>query len=211
MISELQGILKALKGSPFDDIPTGDAGLPADALTQWAEMEPWKRIKDYNISRGGYIKNVYEKNMPRRDVDPGWELDADVFQERLANCPAGRIWGSFTDELPDDSELTIFTYAEISEARGSTIRRPSALVKEYHRTASWTSWLLRHSGNKRRNCIRRYGFVRRLVLPAHGLRSLVPLEIHLLQFGTEAFAPWRLPSNIKSFLHLRCMQLGQHR
>ena len=48
MQSELQGIMKALKGSPCDDIPTGDVGLPADAIIQWDAMEHGSRIKDYN-------------------------------------------------------------------------------------------------------------------------------------------------------------------
>ena len=79
MQAELQGIMRALKGLPFDDIPIGDAGLPADA-------------KDYNISRAEYIKQVYENSMTRRDIDPAWALQEDVFEARQASCPANRVW-----------------------------------------------------------------------------------------------------------------------
>ena len=66
--------------------------------------------------------------------------------------------GTVTDELLDDSELAIFTYVEISETRGFTIRPPSAFVKEYKRSAQWLSKLLRHSWNKKRIFASRCGF-----------------------------------------------------
>ena len=40
-----------MKGSPLDGVPTGDAGVLADAISPWDELEPGKRIKDYTISR----------------------------------------------------------------------------------------------------------------------------------------------------------------
>ena len=44
---DLQGAMKAFKGSPLDDVPTGDAGFPADAIIQWDLMEPGMLIRDY--------------------------------------------------------------------------------------------------------------------------------------------------------------------
>ena len=43
---DLQGAMKAFKGSPLDDVPTGDAGFPADAIILWDLMEPGMRIRD---------------------------------------------------------------------------------------------------------------------------------------------------------------------
>ena len=43
---DLQGAMKAFKGAPLDDVPTGDAGFPADAIILWDLMEPGMRIRD---------------------------------------------------------------------------------------------------------------------------------------------------------------------
>ena len=47
---DLQGAMRAFKGSTLDDVPTGDAGFPADGIIQWDLMEPGMRIKDYKDS-----------------------------------------------------------------------------------------------------------------------------------------------------------------
>ena len=52
---DVQGAMRAFKGSPLDDVPTGDAGFPADAIVHWDLMEPGKRIKDYNISAATFL------------------------------------------------------------------------------------------------------------------------------------------------------------
>ena len=67
------------------------------------------------VSRVEYVKNVHEKDMPKRDIDLAWEIEADTFEERPADCPADRMFGIFTDEIPDDSELSICTYSELCE------------------------------------------------------------------------------------------------
>ena len=36
----IKGVIQALKGSPFDDVPLEDCGLPADAIIRWDEIEP---------------------------------------------------------------------------------------------------------------------------------------------------------------------------
>ena len=77
---DVQGVMRALQGSPFDDVPTGAAGFPVDALIQWGEMETGKRIKDYRISRAKYLRNVWEFYTNRRDIDPGWEIPDDMFE-----------------------------------------------------------------------------------------------------------------------------------
>ena len=46
---DVQGALRAFKGSPLDDVPTGDAGHSADAIIQW-DLVDGKRVKDYKIS-----------------------------------------------------------------------------------------------------------------------------------------------------------------
>ena len=61
MEKDMQGAMKALKGSPLDDAPTGYAGFVADAIIQWNCMEPGKLIKDYNISAAVYLKKSGRK------------------------------------------------------------------------------------------------------------------------------------------------------
>ena len=104
---DLQGAMKAFKGSPLDDVPTGGAGFPADAIIQWDLMEPEMRIRDYKIPAATYLKNTYEANCSRTDVDPGWSDPDCMFEERPANCSQDRVWGDFLDEIPDDREIYI--------------------------------------------------------------------------------------------------------
>ena len=45
--------------------------MPADAIAQWDLMEPGVRIKDYKKPKSEYLRNVWELNTNRRDIDPG--------------------------------------------------------------------------------------------------------------------------------------------
>ena len=54
---DVQGALKAFKGSPLDDVPTGDAGHSADAIVQW-DLIDGKKVKDYKISVSEYLRNT---------------------------------------------------------------------------------------------------------------------------------------------------------
>jgi hypothetical protein len=104
---DLQGAMKAFKGSPLDDVPTGDAGFPVDAIIQWDLMEPGMRIRDSKNVVATYLRHTYEANCSRTDVDPGWSDPDCMFEERPANCSEDRVWGDFLDEIPDDREIYI--------------------------------------------------------------------------------------------------------
>jgi hypothetical protein len=91
---DVQGALRAFKGSPLDDVPTGDAGHPADAIVQW-DLIDGKKVKDYKISLSEYLRNTYEASWSRTDVDPGWSDPDCIFEVRPDNCPPDRQWGNF--------------------------------------------------------------------------------------------------------------------
>ena len=62
-------------------------------------------------------------------------LRRTCLKNALQNAPLIAYGGAVTDAIPDGSERSIFTYAEISEARGFTIRPPSTLVQDFKRSA----------------------------------------------------------------------------
>ena len=66
----ISGVMQALKGSPVDDIPLEECGLPADAIVRWDEIEPGKFITEHSITQQQYIHEVFIKNMSRTDSDP---------------------------------------------------------------------------------------------------------------------------------------------
>ena len=57
MDTSAQGALNAFKGSTLDDVPTGDAGHPADSIVQW-DLVDGKKIRDYRISVREYLRNT---------------------------------------------------------------------------------------------------------------------------------------------------------
>ena len=162
---DLQGAMKACKGSPLDDVPTGDAGFPADAIIQGDIMEPGMRIQDYKMLAATYLRHTYEANCSPTDVDPGWSDPSCMFEERPANCSDDRVWGNFIHEIPDNRELSIFSYKDICEARGFELPHPSTLGKECRKVCSWLSRILRHVGNQRRT----YGRPYRMQDKAYGM------------------------------------------
>ena len=151
------------------------------------------RSKDYKNSQSEYLRNVWELNTNRRDIDPGWLISEDKYERYPANCSLDRIWGNLTDMIPDYHELSIFTYQEICEAGGIELKPPSALGRECMRAAKWLSKLLRHVGNKHCEPQGRYRFDD----SAYGL----PLDSgcwflwkHILEVGKEAIPQHGLPS-----------------
>ena len=140
---------------PLDDVPTGDAGHPADSIIQW-DLADGKKIRDYNISIKEYLANTYEANCSRTDVDPGWSDPDCISEVRPANCPEDKVWGNFMDQVPNDCELSIFSYRDVIEALGDELPHPSTLGNEHMRVCRWVSRLLRHSGNKKRHYSRPY-------------------------------------------------------
>ena len=47
--------------SPYDDVATGKAGLPAKALVQWDEIEPGKRIHEYRRTKAEFLVGTYSE------------------------------------------------------------------------------------------------------------------------------------------------------
>ena len=103
---DTQASLQLVKG-PCDDAPTGEAGLPADAIIQWGKIESGKQIKDFTITREEYIKHTLEGSALQLNVDPGWLKEEDIREVRHESCPENRVWASFSADIPPNGELCI--------------------------------------------------------------------------------------------------------
>ena len=75
---DTEAVLQAVKGFPNDAAPTGEVGLPADAIIQWDEIDPGKRTQDFTIAREEYIKRTIAGSALQWNVDPGWLNEEDA-------------------------------------------------------------------------------------------------------------------------------------